>query len=53
MPRANGKPKKPDGFKSQDQSGGNKTIEAGHVTEKKPKGGGDTKKEPNYSRKRH
>lgn len=50
---------KPDGMKSQDQGGSGKTPEAGHVTDKGNKGGGDTAKEKmtgkdaSYGRKRH
>jgi hypothetical protein len=45
--------KKPDGFKSEDQSGSGKTPNAGKVTEKDGAKPGKTAKEPSYSRKRH
>ncbi|MCA8018087.1 capsid staple protein [Burkholderia metallica] len=50
---------KSDGMKSEDQGGSGKTPEAGHVTDKGNKGGGDTAKEKmtgkdaSYGRKRH
>lgn len=52
-----GEAHKADNMKSEDQSAsGSKKPEAGHVTDKGNKGGGDTKKEPkqpNYGRKRN